>query len=83
MFVIHRIIGVPIFHSKFQDIHVQQDDKHELDEDLIAGGMVGITAMLKEISQSSEELKIIDHSDQIIMLDHGENFFIALMVVEK
>ena len=55
----------------------------EPSEVLVAGGMVGITAMLREISRSSEALKTIDHGDQKILLEHGFNFFIALNVLEE
>lgn len=78
LFVVVRDRGVPIFHKQFQEAA-----SAAFDEDLAAAGMVGITTMLKEISQSTEELKIIDHGDLKILLEHGTNFFIALLVSDK
>jgi len=80
MFVIHRLTGLSIFHQRFHEIN---DDQDEIAEELVAGGMVGISIMLKEISQRSEELRTIDHGDQKIMLDHRPNVFIALNVKEE
>jgi hypothetical protein len=83
LIVIQKKIGVHLFHTKFQDIKFKTSEQKEIQESLIAGGMTGITAMLKEISQSSEELKVIDHGDQKILLEHGEYIIIALNVVEE
>ena len=54
-----------------------------MDKELVAGGMIGISAMLKEISQSTKDLKTIDHGDQKIVLEHSDYFFIALNVQEE
>jgi hypothetical protein len=51
-------------------------------EELAAGGMIGITAMLKEISKSTENLKVIDHGDLKILLEHGPHIILALNVKE-
>lgn len=81
LFVVVRN-GIPIVHLNFQDTTFAEAHKSDTDGDLAAAGMVGITTMLKEISHSDEELKIIDHKDTKIMLEHGTDFFIALFVRE-
>jgi hypothetical protein len=83
LIVIHKKIGVPIFHKKFQAIKSTEEDREDISEVLIAGGMTGVSAVLKAISQSSEELRIIDHGDQKIILEHGEHVYIALNVLEE
>jgi len=83
LIIIHKQIGVHLFHIKFQDIKFREEPKREIQESLFAGGMMGISAMLKEISQSSKELQVIDHGDQKILLEHGEFVTIALNVLEE
>ena len=83
LIVVHKTIGVHLFHTKFQNIQFRGSEQREIEETLIAGGITGISAMLKEISHSSEELKVVDHGDQKILLEHGEDMFIALNVVEE
>ncbi len=80
MFIIHKLKGIPLFHHTFREI---DDPTEGISEDLIAGGMVGITTMLKEISRSTEDVKIIDHGDLKILLEHGSDNFIALLVKEE
>ncbi len=80
IYIIHRHAGIPIFHKRFREQNEIDEDRPAMDEELVAGGMLGIATMLKEISQSSEDLKIIDHGDQKILLDYGDYFFIALNV---
>ncbi|MFX1298856.1 MAG: hypothetical protein ACFFD2_28855, partial [Promethearchaeota archaeon] len=77
IFIVHKLKGIPLFHDTFRQIDAQ---KGAVSEDLVAGGMVGITTMLKEISQSTEEVKIIDHGDLKILLEHGPDIFTALIV---
>ncbi len=81
IYVIHKVSSQSIFHNKFQAN--PQEEKKELSEVLVAGGMTGISVILKEISQSKQELKRIDHGDYKIMLDHGTYIFIALIVTEE
>ncbi len=83
LFVVVRDKGIPVVHLKFQRAELPTSERVDVDGDLAAAGMMGITAMLKEISRSTEELKIIDHGDLKILLDHGTHFFIALIVQEK
>ncbi len=80
IFIIHKYNSVLIFHTKFHKSDSDPGAKVELNEDLVAGGMIGISTMLKEISRSSQDLKIIDHGDQQIMLEHSQHIFIALNV---
>ena len=85
IYIVEKKSGRPIFHHVFQEIKFKdpsEDQGHTLSHALVAGGIKGISLMLKEISQSSEELKTIDHGDQEILLDWGEFVFIALNVIE-
>jgi hypothetical protein len=82
IYIILRGAGLTFFHNKFQEASMDEENRRGMDEELVGGGMVGIAAMLKEISQSTEELKTIDHVDQKIILEHSEYFFIALNVKE-
>jgi hypothetical protein len=47
--------------------------------DLVGGGMIGITTMLKEISQSSSDLQVINHGDQYILLEYGKSLIYAVV----
>ncbi len=80
IFIIKSGAGISFFNMKFQRASGEIEGRSDIDEELVGGGMVGITTMLKEISRSSEELKTIDHGDQKILLEHSEYFFIALLV---
>jgi len=83
LYVIYKISGVPIFHIRFQETPTSEGTRAVISETLAAGGIKGVSIMLKQISQSSEELKVIDHGDQQILLEHGEYIFIALYVFEE
>ena len=78
IYIIHKEKGTPLFYRNFRQEEIEQEE--DMTQDLVAGGMVGITTMLKEISGSAEELKIIDHGDQKIMLEHGNLYIVALNV---
>ena len=86
LYIVHgTIISFPIYHQKFQENEqiAGQDPNQDLSEDLVAGGMTGITAMLKEISQSKSDLQVIDHGDMKILLEHGQFLFVVLTMREE
>ncbi len=78
IYIIHRGAGIPIFHAKFGEIEFTTNNPKELAGELVAGGMIGITAMLKEISQSNETMKMFDHGDVKILCEYGANVLIVL-----
>ncbi len=78
VYIIHRGAGIPIFHTKFGETAPAPNAPKELAGELVAGGIVGITAMLKEISQSTETMKLFDHGDVKILCEYGENVLIVL-----
>ena len=80
IFIIKSGAGISFFSMNFRDPSNEGELGSDIDEELVGGGMVGITTMLKEISKSTEELKTIDHGDQKILLEHSKFFFIALLV---
>ena len=47
--------------------------------DLFSGGISGVTMILKEMTDSQEKLKIIDHEDKKLLFEYGENFFTTLV----
>ncbi len=78
IYIIHRSAGIPIFYSKFVEREPSASDPKELAGELVAGGMIGITAMLKEISHSSETMKLFDHGDIKILCEYGKDVLIVL-----
>ncbi len=78
IYIIHRGAGIPIFHTKFGESEPALNAPKELSGELVAGGIVGITAMLKEISQSSETMKLFDHGDVKILCEYGADVLIVL-----
>ena len=83
LFIVHAINGLPICHSQFQASEQLEDPDRELSEELVAGGMVGIKTMLQEISRSTEDLKVIDHGDQKLLIQHSNYVFIVLNSKEE
>ena len=54
--------------------------KGKFDADLLAGGMTGVTAILKEMIDSKEtKLKIIDHEDKKVLFEYGKGFSTVLI----
>ncbi len=78
IYIIHRGAGIPIFHTKFGEKEPAPNAPKEIGEELVAGGMIGITAMLKEISQSTETMKLFDHGDVKILCEYGADVLIVL-----
>ena len=81
LYIIHREKGTPIYNINFKQVEGEEEDN--ISADLIAGGWAGITTMMKEISGSTTEIRVIDHGDQKIMLEHGDKYLIALNVEEE
>jgi hypothetical protein len=74
MYIIKTVESVPISSYDFE----KSEDQHPSKE-LIAGGMVGISQILKEISQSHEKLYLIDHQDKKLIIEHGKDIFVVAM----
>ena len=84
LFIIHKTSGLSIFHQKFATSEVQDEAGKRDDNDaLVAGGFIGITTLLKEISQSTETLKLFDHGDVKILCEYGESLLIILYAKEE
>ncbi|HME52172.1 MAG TPA: hypothetical protein VKM55_08135 [Candidatus Lokiarchaeia archaeon] len=82
LLVIHKKSGIAIFHEKFTDESNSKTTNPGADEELVAGGIVGITTLLKEISQSAENIKLFDHGDVKILCEYGSNTLVVLYVKE-
>lgn len=54
-------------------------EQDTFDVDLLAGGMTGVTTILKEMVDSEKKLKAVDHEDKKIMFEFGKGFFIVLI----
>jgi hypothetical protein len=82
--IIHKNSGLSIFHQNFTEKDNQEEASETQDGDdmLVAGGFIGITTMLKEISQSSETMKLFDHGDVKLLCEYGENLLIILYAKE-
>ena len=79
-----KLLHIFIIHDSGQNIytHSFQAGK-EFDEDLVSGGLVGISAFLKEIINSEKHLEVIDHQDIKIIFKYGTNFVVAVTCLEN
>ncbi|MHA1895396.1 MAG: leucine-rich repeat protein [Candidatus Helarchaeota archaeon] len=64
-FCIHSEMGASIFHHDFTKGTV------EIDEQLFAGGLSGITSLIKEMTKSDKQTRVIDQEDKKILLEFG------------
>ena len=53
---------------------------HDLNEDLVSGGLSGIQSMLKEISKSKSQIKVLDHGDMKLIFQYGKATMAVLFV---
>lgn len=51
----------------------------DLDQDLVSSGLTGIQTLLKEIAQTSSNLRVLDHSDRKIYFSHGKYTTVILI----
>lgn len=75
LYIIHKS-GISIYSHQFK----RDDDRME--SELISGGIIGITSLLKEIVQGKEGLKTIDHGDKKLMFNYspeGDVVFVLLI----
>ncbi|MHA1271615.1 MAG: hypothetical protein ACTSPY_17615 [Candidatus Helarchaeota archaeon] len=78
------IIALLIIHSKkgitLYDYVFNQKLENDLDEsDLIAGGLVGISTIIQEMTKSTTNLKIIQQEKRVIILENG-SFIISALI---
>ncbi len=57
--------------------------KQPIDKDLVAGGMIGITTMLSEITQQRAELSSLKIGDRYLISGQGGNWINVILVAEK
>jgi MFS family permease len=73
-----------ISNSAIKRIENNPKEKSEsgLNEDLVSGGLMGLQTMLKEISQSQQYIRILDHGDLQLIFHYGE-YSTAVLFVER
>ena len=64
IYVIHKT-GIGLFAKYFQE---NGNDHENLNENLVSGGLTGLESMIKEISESHNQIQILDHGEH-------ENYF--------
>lgn len=65
-----------------RDFGKTDEDRKEVDEDLVSGGLTGLQAILNEISQSEERIKVMDHGDFQILFHYGR-YSMAVLFTQK
>ena len=68
MYLISKF-GVSLYSVDFSGAKI---NSKIINEDLVSGGLIGIQAMLKEISQSKKKINVVDHGDLKIIFNYGE-----------
>ena len=69
--------GATLFHYSF----VEQTDSQV--PDLISSGLTGVKAIMSEMVQSQQDLKVVDHQDIKILFEYGTHSTIALIAYEN
>ncbi|MBD3186358.1 hypothetical protein GF325_05975 [Candidatus Bathyarchaeota archaeon] len=64
------------------DFHKDNRDRDEVNEDLVSGGLKGIESLLKEISHSKQNIRVLDHGDMNVIFHYGK-CSMAVLFVEK
>lgn len=64
-FCIHSERSVNLYYRDFQE-------DQTIDEDLFAGGISGIMTLIKEMTKSNKNMKVIDQEDKKILLESGK-----------
>lgn len=70
--------GVLMYHYAFSEVVSSPDQ-----EDLIAGGFIGIKTLLAEMTASHQKLQIIDHQDVKIFFEYGRFVICAIICQEE
>ncbi|MFX1450599.1 MAG: hypothetical protein ACFFCM_07145, partial [Promethearchaeota archaeon] len=55
----------------------------DIEPQLVAGGITGISALVSEVTRSKTKIKIIEQEEMNILLEHGKYVSIALMTEEN
>jgi hypothetical protein len=69
--------GVSLYHHSFSEATASPD------QDLIAGGVIGIKTMLAEMTASHQKLQVIDHQDVKIFFEYGQFVICAIICQEE
>lgn len=75
LYIIHES-GILIYDHSFVDEKLASSD-------LVSGGIIGLTTMLKEITKSKDRLRTIDHGNKKIMFLWSENGDAIYVLVTK
>ncbi|MFX1452374.1 MAG: hypothetical protein ACFFCM_16160, partial [Promethearchaeota archaeon] len=55
----------------------------EVEPQLVAGGLTGISALIQEVTKSQTKVKIVEQEEMTILLEHGNYTSIALITEEN
>lgn len=70
--------GVLVYHHSFSAMKFSPDQ-----EDLIAGGFIGIKTLVAEMTASNQKLQVIDHQDVKIFFEYGRFVTCAIICQEE
>ena len=76
LFVINHD-GVSLYHHSFSEVPSSPD------QDLVAGGVIGIKTLLAEMTASHQKLQVIDHQDVKIFFEYGRFVICAIICQEE
>ncbi|NVM04738.1 MAG: hypothetical protein HWN67_20630 [Candidatus Helarchaeota archaeon] len=68
--------GVSIYDHSFR---VEKD----VEPQLVAGGLTGISALIQEVTKSQTKVKIVEQEEMLILLEHGKYTTVALITEEN
>ncbi|MFX1450026.1 MAG: hypothetical protein ACFFCM_04225 [Promethearchaeota archaeon] len=74
LFIIHAQKGINLYDYSFGPAIEESE--------LIAGGLIGISSIIQEMTKSNTKLRVIKQEQANIILEHGESIVIALISKE-
>ncbi|MGQ4872437.1 MAG: hypothetical protein ACP6IY_00020 [Promethearchaeia archaeon] len=74
LYIIHKH-GILIYEHPF----IKQTDR--IDGDLVSGGIIGLTTLLKEIMKGEKSLRAIDHGDMKLLLKYSKNRDVIFVLI--
>ncbi len=71
--------GTCIYSKSFREV----EEVDELESQLVAGGLTGISALLQELTLDKTKIKIVEQEEATILLEHGRYVSAALITDEN
>ena len=57
--------------------------EEEIEPQLVAGGLTGISGLIQELTQSKTKVKIVEQEEMTLLLEHGKYMTAALVAEEN